>query len=397
MRVLVTDGNERSTLAVARALGRQRIQVLVGAETARNLASASKYCWQSFTYPSPYVDAAGFVSRILDYIKRHNIAVVFPMSDIAMTLIGQHQRELEKYAVVPMPTIDVFNRLSDKYRLMELAAALKVPIPETIFVPNGHVQGVIARIRHFPVVVKPARSVISINGHWKKTGVHYAANAKELSRLYREVDYLRQPSLIQRRIQGQGQGIFVLLSHGNPVVLFAHRRLREKPPSGGVSVFRESIGLPEPATEHALRLLQHVKWHGVAMVEFKVDAETTIPLLMEVNGRFWGSLQLAVDAGVNFPHLLYQLAAGQRMSPNLNGYRVGIKSRWLLGDVDHLLLRLRKPKADRYLPLDAPSKLNALLDFCRICQPRMRYEVMQLMDLKPFVYELKEYLKFHQQ
>ena len=81
--------------------------------------------------------------------------------------------------------------------------------------------------------------------------------------------------------------------------VFAHRRLREKPPSGGVSVYRESVA-PDPSlVARAAALLAGLGWRGVAMVEMKTDARTGTPYLMEVNGRFWGSLQLAVDAGVD--------------------------------------------------------------------------------------------------
>ena len=218
------------------------------------------------------------------------------------------------------------------------------------------------------------------------------SDAEELIRLYSEVDYLQQPSLIQRRVEGDGQGLFALMDRGKPVVLFAHRRLREKPPSGGVSVLRESIALPQPMTEYALRLLQHASWHGVAMVEFKVDRQTGIPLLMEVNGRFWGSLQLAIDAGLNFPYLLYRMATGEELQLPANGYRTGVKSRWLLGDLDHLLLRLFKSDAELSLPLNSPTKLQTLLDFCRFYQRDMRYEVLRLDDPKPFAYELRQYV-----
>jgi len=68
-------------------------------------------------------------------------------------------------------------------------------------------------------------------------------------------------------------------------------------------------------------------WHGVAMVEFKVSADGT-PYLMEVNARFWGSLQLAIDAGVDFPWLLYQLATGRDVESD-DDYVTGVKSRWL--------------------------------------------------------------------
>lgn len=392
MRVLVTDGNERAALAVTRALGQKQVQVMVGAETTRSLAAVSRYCWQSFSYPSPYADAQAFLARLLDCVQHNHITTIFPTSDISTQLIGQHLQVLEKYVIVPMPPVEAFEHLSDKYRLMQLAASLGVPTPETFFVPSGRVEEVMGSIRQFPVVVKPARSVIHINGSWRKTAVHYADDAAELSQLYREVDYLRLPSLIQRCVEGSGQGLFVLLNQGEPVAMFAHRRLREKPPSGGVSVLRESIALPQPMTDYALRLLKHVGWHGVAMVEFKVDRHTGIPLLIEVNGRFWGSLQLAIDAGVNFPFLLYQMAMQQRIGPPVNGYSIGVKSRWLLGDLDHLLLRLFKPEATLNLPPHSPSKVQTLLDFCRFFQRGMRYEVLNLSDPKPFIYELRQYL-----
>jgi predicted ATP-grasp superfamily ATP-dependent carboligase len=391
MRVLITDGNERSALAVTRALGRQSLQVVIGAETEHSLAAASKYCWQSFSYPSPYADTRSAAAKILDVVKHLRVGMVFPMSDITMSLVGQHRQEFEGHTILPMPSTEVFKSLSNKYRLMQLAAELGIPIPETVFVPDGRLDGV-ATLCDFPVVVKPGRSVVKINGHLRKTAVHYSTSEAELDRLYDTIDYLRQPSLIQRRVEGEGQGIFALMDRGNPVTMFAHRRLREKPPSGGVSVLRESIALSQPMMQYAMRLLQHVGWHGVAMVEFKVDRQTGVPFLMEVNGRFWGSLQLAIDAGLNFPLLLYRMARGDEVNVAAAGYKVGVKSRWLLGDLDHLLLRLFKSDAALSLPPDSPTKLKTLIDFCRFFERNTRYEVNRFDDPNPFYYELRQYL-----
>ncbi len=110
---------------------------------------------------------------------------------------------------------------------------------------------------------------------------------------------------------GPGVGVFLLLWEGKLRAAFAHRRLREKPPSGGVSVYRESIALDPVLLERSRRLLESFGWQGVAMVEYKIDERTGTPILMEINGRFWGSLQLAVDAGVDFPRLLIECAEGR--------------------------------------------------------------------------------------
>ena len=358
--VLLTDGNERSTLAVTRSLGRRGLSVYVGAETPTSMAGSSRYCTRSFLYPSPLTHPEEYVYALYEAIKRWNVSVLFPMTDIAVELTGEYRERLGANVTLPVPSMAQYHQLSDKYQLTKWAHEEGIPIPKTLFVPDGIVTNVIDRITTWPVVVKPGRSLVKIGGIWRKTGVQYAHNADDLLRLYQEIQCLKCPSLIQERILGEGQGVFGLFERGKPLALFAHRRLREKPPSGGVSVLRESIALPEPATGYALRIAQSVDWQGVMMVEFKIDRATQVPYLMEVNGRFWGSLQLAIDAGADFPWFLHKLTTGGAMVSLSEPYRVGIKSRWWLGDLDHLLTRLWKADKEQSLPPGSPSKLETL-------------------------------------
>ena len=393
-RVLVTDGDERAALAVTRALGQHHVEVIVGSETERSLAAASKYCTRSFAYPSPYTSASSYVECLLDTVRRECVEAVFPISDIAMHVIGPKKAEFEKYTAMPIPDYKMFESISDKYGLMRQAMALGIPVPETIFVPDGKVDGILDQLASFPVVVKPGCSLVKHKDGWQKTSVQYADNADDLIDLYRRHQYLLGPSLIQRRVVGQGKGLFVLMKQGVPLGMFAHRRLREKPPSGGVSVLRESIPLDKVLTDPALRLLQRANWHGVAMVEFKEDQSSRVPLLMEVNGRFWGSLQLAIDAGIDFPWLLLQMAKGQHVNVPENSYRCGVKSRWLLGDFDHLLMRLFKSEATLKLPLGSSSKWRCLLDFAGFANRDTFYEIERFNDMGPVVYELKQYVGY---
>jgi len=289
--------------------------------------------------------------------------------------------------------MESYDLVSDKYRLMRLAQELRVPVPDTIFVENGRLPKDTKDVGDYPLVVKPGRSLVLVDDTWVRTTVQHVANRQELEQLYRDTPYLRMPSLIQQRVEGEGQGIFALCDQGTPLALFAHRRLREKPPSGGISVLRESIELPKTMTDYAVKLLEKVRWHGVAMVEFKVEGDTGIPRLMEINGRFWGSLQLALDAGVNFPHLLYQLVRGERVVLPDGGYRVGVKSRWLLGDLDHLLVRTFKSDETLRLPSGYPSRMRCALEFMRFFQKDLQYEVERWDDPAPARYELRMYLK----
>lgn len=390
--VIVTDGNERSALAAARALGAQGVRVIVGAERLPCLASRSKYCAEAFTYPSPYDDPVGFIDTLHSKAISVRPAAIFPMTDMAMRLVCQHRTKLGDAALLPIPPDGAFEHLSDKYRLMQLAKMLQVPIPETTFVPDGVLDEQVWKTGRYPVVIRPAASVLTIQGAWKKAGVMYANTWSELRDLYATHDELKHPSMIQERLTGQGVGLFALMNHGEPVALFAHRRLRERPPSGGVSVLSESIPIPPDTAKYALALLAHVAWHGIAMVEFKIDHRTGQPKLIEVNGRFWGSLQLAIDAGVNFPHLLYRLAVEQEVPHGEPAYRAGVQLRWLLGDLDHLLLRLFKDEKS-LASGGMPTRLAAVREFLRYHGGDRHYDVFRRGDPRPFLHESCAYLR----
>ena len=179
--------------------------------------------------------------------------------------------------------------------------------------------------------------------------------------------------------------------NGNPVAAFSHKRIREKPPSGGVSVFRESAPLDPLALEFSEKLLDVLNWNGIAMVEFKIDERDNRPKLMEINGRFWGSLQLAIDAGVDFPALLVKSITDT--IPKNYEYRVGVKTRWLWGDIDALLLRLLKSNGTLQLPPNSPNKLRYLMDFMKLWVPGQHYEVLNLSDIRPWLFESYQWIK----
>jgi predicted ATP-grasp superfamily ATP-dependent carboligase len=382
-RVLVLDANQRSALATTRSLGRRGIPVIAADEVSRTLAGASRYCRETLTYPSPYSNPDAFVGAVQAALTARAVDLVLPMTEVTTELLLRHRNELGGVAL-PFGPLEAFERLNDKRRLGELARALGVPTPRTFPVESPETLAAVADVVNFPVVLKPYRSRIPTRSGWVAGEVRYAHSAQELLAVARtEMPFRAHPFLVQEYIAGQGQGVFALYDCGRAVTFFAHRRLRERPPSGGVSVVSESVSLDPTLQQMARRILDHVGWHGVAMVEFKVTPEGCA-YLMEVNPRFWGSLQLAIDAGVDFPWLLYQLAGGA-LTCQANGYRAGIRTRWLLGDLDHLYLRLRDEHGVR-------ARWQAVTAFLRPLGSQTRHEVNRWDDWRPFVTELRQYL-----
>jgi hypothetical protein len=199
------------------------------------------------------------------------------------------------------------------------------------------------------------------------------------------------PLLLQRRIIGPGCGIFLLVWEGRTLATFAHRRLREFPPSGGASVLSESVLADPLLVSRSRALLDRFDWQGVAMVEYKIEAATGTPYLMEVNGRFWGSLQLAIDAGVDFPTLLISAATGRFVGPQPS-YRPGVRLRSLWRDLLHLSLRLRRSPAALNLASDAPDRWPVFWDTIR-WYSRTHDDVWRWWDPRPFLSETLAFWK----
>jgi len=132
--------------------------------------------------------------------------------------------------------------------------------------------------------------------------------------------------------------------------------------------------------EFALRLLKVLNWHGVAEVEFKLDPRDSVPKFMEINGRFWGSLELAMAAGIDFPYLLYLLAVDGDVKPVLR-YKVGVKRRWLEGDLIYISNVLKN--VDFHADVEYPDKWRALAEFLKIYDAK--FDCLYWDDLLPFL------------
>ena len=117
------------------------------------------------------------------------------------------------------------------------------------------------------------------------------------------------------------------------------------------------------------------------MIEFKVDNRTGIPNLLEINGRLWGSLPLAVAAGVDFPWLAWELATTGH-TDQVTDYAVGTRCRNLVGDARNLLASVRQgPMSARFL---------AVQEFLRMSEPDLHYDVASREDPLPFFAQFVE-------
>jgi len=332
LKVLVTDAGCRIAVSVIRGLGRNGIEVTGGEESRFAIALFSKYCKRKLIYPSPSKTPEEWLRFIIKELKNGQYDMILPIDNQTTLLASKNKEILSQYTRVPVADYGIFIKAWNKAETLKLAIENDIPHPKTYFVENLEILDELSHKISFPVVIKPKISSGT-------RGIAYVAKREEFCSRYLRIHKQYEFPIVQEYIpqEGQAYGVSVLLNKDSEVrAVFVHKRLREFPVSGGPSTLRESIWKPELANL-GIKLLQAMKWYGVAMVEFKEDPRDDIPKLMEVNPRFWGSLELAKLAGVDFPYLLYKMEMEGDIEPRTE-YKTGVRCRWLLpGDILHFM------------------------------------------------------------
>ena len=318
------------------------------------------------------------------------IDVLLPVAEASILAVLPVREKFD--CVIPFSSADQFNRICDKAEVLRAAHARGIAVPIQTQIKARPNESANFGSLGFPIVIKPSRSVSGPEGGRIRNTVSYSKNEHELRETLMGLHEASYPVLLQERILGPGVGVSLLMWNGELRAAFCHRRIREKPPSGGVSVLRESIPMDAELLEASVGLLKDLEWQGVAMLEYKRDATTATNYLMEINGRLWGSLQLAIDSGVDFPVLLVQGALGRPSSP-VTKYDIGVRSRWEWGDVDNLLAVLFHSSDRLALPSQRPSRLAAVGEFVRALGTGTRAEVMRLSDPLPFLRESLNWIR----
>lgn len=386
--VLVTDPEQRAALAAARSLAQAGHRVVtIGVH--RGLAAASRAvrahvdlnpaAWQSPHLMREAVHAA---------VAAHQVQVVLPVTDRASrALLG----EAFHGALVAGPTVAAYEVASDKALLMQRAPELGIRVPgQVVLEQPSDLTAVSPRTGAW--VIKPARSVVERDGQSLSLSVRFAADWPGVVQAAAAYPLAAYPLMIQERVFGQGLGVFLLRRAGLTLLSFGHRRLREKPPAGGVSTYREAVAPPIDLLQRCEALLDSLGYEGPAMIEFKEDAATGQPVLMEINARLWGSVQLAIDAGVDFPAALVAATLGQPI-PEAPVVRLGTRTYWELGELDHALAIWRKSAEQLAAPPDLQLGARAAL---RVLTDRRwgdRPEVFRWSDPMPFAVELLRWIR----
>lgn len=350
MRVLVTDGAMNKSLAAVRAIGDYATHVGVTSRFPVSVAGASRYAddryWIRDREPSAYVRRLNEIAATDDYDQ------LLPIGGGAFELASNFRDELRPPVERILPPKDAMDVALAKRRTYALAEEVGIPTPNTVRVSEAADLESATDDVGFPAVIKTGT----------ETGTRFVRRVDSRTELREAYAAYRRENdvdaVVQEYLPGVGRGYFALYVDGELEAGYSHRRIREYPPEGGASACAESEDAPE-LRRYAKTLLDALDWHGVAMVEFKEDAEG-VPAIVEINPKFWGSIDLGIVSGLNFPRALLEYTAGET---NFSFEFTPTRYSWpLSGDLTHAWRRPNSARAVVTDLIDPTTRTNLRWD-----------------------------------
>lgn len=335
--VVLTYGWCRVSYVILQSLARHGVDVHVGDHSRVGMCRFSRRARSRFVYRNPYRDPEGFTTDVAAALTRTGATVLIPGHEDNLPL-ARHRHLLPGNVHLPVGDPALIARVSNKWELAQLAPQFGVEVPLSFKPERPEDLAHALSSLSYPAIVKPQVGNSAKGVYVVATPEEARARFEELVRTY-SLPAARWP-MLQAFAPGTGYGVCLLYNRGELRASFCEKYLRCKEGTFGTSVFRESVHAPA-LVERAIALMSALKWHGVVHLDFLHEPSTRATALIEVNARFWGALDLAVRSGVDFPWLLYRMAVDGDVTP-VTEYRLGVRSRWIVGELLHVFNRARR-------------------------------------------------------
>jgi len=324
-KILITDGRALSSLAIARSLGKTGAEIHVCDDFSRTVSAFSKYVSETKVHEPIGDSPAGFVDWLVECCRREGYDLVVPVRDETTLAVAEHQSRLSAVTAVFVADCSTITRLMDKGSCMQAAEELSIPIPNTYYPSTLADIDEIRTTATFPVLIKPRIASGS-------RGIVRVDEPSELAQKYEAVSQTHAEPIIQEFVDHSGGHYSIgtiFDDSAEPVSTHVYKETRQYPASGGPAIAAHTVE-QEPWVDSMLELLGAHDWKGPAHMDVLYDPDSGAYRLIEVNPRFWSSLSLTINSGVDIPYLLYKLAVDGTRPASNSEYRVGTNYRWVV-------------------------------------------------------------------
>ncbi len=375
-KVLLLGNDTRSFLSCIRAYGRMNLEVHV-AECSNRVVLKSKYITKALRLPNYKEDKGGWLSELHEYIKDNDYDLILPVNDSSILKIKEYSNSYRDEGNIYIQSDEVMNIVNDKYETYKLAQRLNISVAKSEIVESmSNLESIVEKSK-FPIVLKPLASYTNDKIE-SKNHVQIIYDISDFRKIKDDIKgyfSIFKGVLFQEYFEGTGVGIEVITKNGEILFAFQHRRIHE-PYTGGGSSYRKSESINNELLEDSKKIIKELNYTGVAMIEFRYNYNTNSYILIEINGRFWGSLPLAIVAGANFPEFLYRMR-NENIKDFKSEYKTDLYCKNIHLDIGWKYQTFRRK---RYVDLVKAE----FLSFSRLVTLRERYDELAIDDLAVF-------------
>jgi protein-tyrosine-phosphatase/predicted ATP-grasp superfamily ATP-dependent carboligase len=376
--LVLAYGREMAALPIIRSLGRRGVPVTLGFVMPHSLARESRYLHRQLGMPDPIYNVRRWVEWLKQHLAENRYDAVFPAGDSTIVPLHYSRKEFSSSPPILMANEGEYELSYNKLNTIEAAIRFGVPVPATVELHHeSEMEAVLGKKLNFPLILKPYTSKMVKDNRV----VFLSVAAVEGESDFREKAkwLLRHgPVLVQDVCRGHEVGQEFLLKEGEVVAECQHERIHEQF-GGGMGCYRCTAHMDPVLRERSLSLLRTVSWSGVATVEYLTEGRQP-PVLMEINGRFWGSLPLQIAAGVDYPWLWLQMVKGNALPPQ-GAYPAPIYSRNLERDLAWIRKNLRTRRSGPLVRRVSAWKIAT--EILHVFAGREHFDELTLDDPRP--------------
>ena len=336
-RILVTDCEMRSVVAVARALADGGFDVTAAASSRARLAAAhlSRSVSERLVLADPLIAQDGFIDELAGVVADGRFSVLIPCADASLLRVSSNRARLEPHVRLGLAAREQVRRSLDKADLVATARRHGLDPPLTITCPGFEDALAAASEIGFPVLVKPLSTINDDLTPSRRLSSVWVEDVRQLRGAMIEVG---GSGLVQRRAPGSVVSFAGVFAGGRLLAEAFSRYARTWPPNAGNACFSQTLEAPVGLRRQVVGLLEDLTWEGIFELEL-METGCSAWHAIDMNPRPYGSMAVAIAAGANLPSLWCQHLLGDNPDPVKAA--AGVSYRWTDADIGHGLWQLR--------------------------------------------------------
>ena len=360
-RVMVYDALSSPALPIARSLGKRGVEVYLASKSRDVPAFRSKFCSKTFISKSFF--------EALEIAEKEGCKVFFPLvSESELLEVAKAKNKFNDSIKIACGDYEAVSRLANKREMVKAAKDCAIPVPKTVLPRDESDVAEFAKNGEFILKIKTGSS---------GRGTYVVKDFSQYSKLKKAVGFEEEEIVVQEFVSGKQLSVSAISNESfDFIASFVYERLRFYPHPFGPASYLKSCE-SEDSLRFSEKLVREVRYAGVVNFDYIVDERDEVPKLLDVNPRFWGSVNAAKLCGVDFPWILYlTLAKSEEIRSE---YAKNVHLRSFFEDFKSVL-SMTKSK------MSVKEKALAVLDFLNF--PKYREFEFDLSDVVPNLCEV---------